>query len=244
MKVLKFNLSGKTAFFKRPDVNSVIYFTYGCIHKIAIMGIIGSCLGLKGYNQQNEEDYPEFYEKLNHLKIGIVPKNKDGYVSKKIHTYNNGTTFCNKGSDGYGANLIVREQWLEDPSWDIYILLENHELSSNIQNRFTESKFIYIPYLGKNDHVANITDVEVISEVKVNENFNRIDSLFIKNEFEVRKINSDYDEVFKFQESLPYNLENLTNQYILESFMFTNMFVDKKDDVSVYKVGNLNIQFI
>ena len=73
MKALKFNLSGKTAFFKKPDVNSYIYFTYGNIHKISIMGIIGSCLGLGGYNQQTkEEDYPQFYEKLKDLNILIL----------------------------------------------------------------------------------------------------------------------------------------------------------------------------
>ena len=85
MKALKFNLSGKTAFFKKPDVNSYIYFTYGNIHKIAIMGIIGSCLGLGGYNQQTkEEDYPQFYEKLKDLNIAIIPKNEGGYISKKV----------------------------------------------------------------------------------------------------------------------------------------------------------------
>ena len=92
MKALKFNLSGKTAFFKKPDVNSYIYFTYGNIHKIAIMGIIGSCLGLGGYNQQTkEEDYPQFYEKLKDLNIAIIPKNEGGYIYKKVHKFNNST---------------------------------------------------------------------------------------------------------------------------------------------------------
>ena len=71
MKAIKFNLSGKFAHFKKPDVNSYAYFTYSHIHKIAVLGILGSILGLKGYNQfePKEMKYPEFYEKLKDFKI-------------------------------------------------------------------------------------------------------------------------------------------------------------------------------
>ena len=39
MKALKFTLSGNTAFFKVSSVNSNCYFTYGNIHKPALLGI-------------------------------------------------------------------------------------------------------------------------------------------------------------------------------------------------------------
>lgn len=41
MDAIKFTLRGNTAFFKKPDVNSYYYFTYGCIHKVALLGILG-----------------------------------------------------------------------------------------------------------------------------------------------------------------------------------------------------------
>ena len=41
MEVLRFSLSGKTAFFKKPEVNTYYYFTYGNIHKVALLGIFG-----------------------------------------------------------------------------------------------------------------------------------------------------------------------------------------------------------
>ena len=54
MKALKFTLSGNTAFFKVPSVNSNCYFTYGNIHKPALLGIFGAILGYSGYmNQAN-----------------------------------------------------------------------------------------------------------------------------------------------------------------------------------------------
>ena len=57
MKILKFTLSGKSAFFKKPDVNSNLYFTYGNVHKIALTGIFGAILGYGGYNSMNIKEY-------------------------------------------------------------------------------------------------------------------------------------------------------------------------------------------
>ena len=83
MEILKFKLSGKSAFFKKPEVNTYCYFTYGNIHRVALLGILGAILGYKGYSQMQdilsnkkkkgklEPSYPEFYEKLKDLKIAI-----------------------------------------------------------------------------------------------------------------------------------------------------------------------------
>ena len=51
MDILRFTLSGKQAFFKKPEVNSYYYFTYGNIHKVALLGIFGAILGYGGYTQ-------------------------------------------------------------------------------------------------------------------------------------------------------------------------------------------------
>ena len=42
MRALKFTLSGKNAFFKKPEVNAYFYFTYGQIHRVALLGILGA----------------------------------------------------------------------------------------------------------------------------------------------------------------------------------------------------------
>ena len=153
LKVLKFTLSGTHAFFKKPDVNAYIYFTYSNIHKIALLGLLGAIVGYKGYNSQYEEGstYPQFYEKLRHIKLGIVPsikkgfedKSIKGYFTKKVQTFNNTVGYANK--DG---NLIVKEQWIENPCWDIYLLLDNKE-SEKISDYIINSKSVFIPYLGK-----------------------------------------------------------------------------------------------
>lgn len=251
MKVLKFNLSGETAFFKKPDVNQ-IYFTYGQIHKIALLGILGSCLGLNGYNQQRkDEEYPEFYEKLKGLKVAIVPKSSEnGVIRKKVQTFNNSTMFCNKGSDSFGANLIVNEQWLEQPKWTIYVKLDG-EIGEKLEHNFKTMTFKYVPYLGKNDHFANIDEVEIIDNVEKATNVNRVHSMFKRDDFEFRdkcydiEYGEDLEKAeFKYQEKLPYELESVTNQYILDTFIYSNMMLDAIDDTNVYEVNNLNIYFI
>jgi len=200
MNILKFNLSGKTAFFKKPDVNSNYYFTYGHIHKVALLGIFGAIMGYGGYNQQVRNSnltYPEFYEKLKNIKVSIMPeqtikkveqdnmipaKNKiqKGYFNKKIQTFNNTVGYAN--ADG---NLIVREQWLEDPCWDIYLMLQG-DLEEEIARHIIGSKAAFIPYLGKNDHMAIISHAEIIEmkNISLTQEY-RIDSLYIKDFFEV-----------------------------------------------------------
>ena len=85
LKVLRFQLSGRTAFFKKPGVNTYGYFTYGMVHKVALLGIFGAILGYGGYTKQHRDktDYPEFYEKLSGLKIAILPA-ENGCFAKKM----------------------------------------------------------------------------------------------------------------------------------------------------------------
>ena len=86
LKVLRFQLSGRTAFFKKPEVNTYGYFTYGMVHKVALLGIFGAILGYGGYTKQHRDktDYPEFYERLKDIKISIIPQNERGYIPKKM----------------------------------------------------------------------------------------------------------------------------------------------------------------
>lgn len=243
MKALKFSLRGETAFFKKPDVNTYLYFTYGNIHKIAVLGIIGAALGLEGYSQQGIEVYPKFYKELSTLKIAVIPKNEKGYIPKKLQIFNNSVGYA---SQEEGGNLIVKEQWLEKPIWDIYISLNENSYAEEIKERFLNYNFVYVPYLGKNDHFANIEEVE---EVELNEaEEDRVDSLFLKNYFEFLKdddfsvLKDDFEDEpkWKYEEKLPIALEEIANQYITESFVFTNMKIKLTEKYPLYShVGKI-----
>lgn len=232
MEIIKFTLSGKTAFFKMPDVNSYLYFSYGQIHKISILGILGAILGYEGYNQQGTKKFPEFYEKLKNLKISIIPSVGNGIFKKKIQTFNNSVGYA---SFEEGGNLIVKEEWLEDVSWDILILNDNKspeeaEILSELKKRLLNLHFEYNIYLGKNDHFANLGDVEILKceNIEVTNGI-EIKSLFLKDSVEklqnIKKENpfkKASKNIYRYQEKLPYQLHEQSNQYIVNTFVFTN----------------------
>lgn len=261
MEVIKFTLEGRFGFFKKPDVNTYLYFTYGNIHKVALLGIFGAILGYRGYNQmsfnkkykkdfkgllENKEGfYPEFYEKLSHLKIGVTPIEVS--INKKVQVFNNSVGYASKEQ---GGNLIIKEQWLENPSWDIYIVVDDDE-SRKLAKSLVDGSFVYIPYLGKNDHLADIKNVELISEVKEANSLCNIDSLFVKGDFQIVE-NNDIDEfdeseeaipIFKYEEKLPVSLDKNTNKYEFRSFIYTNANLIKIGNANVYDICGKNIVF-
>lgn len=263
MEVIKFTLKGETAFFKKPDVNTYLYFTYGTIHKVALLGMFGAILGYGGYNQMSflseykkefgeafkkdnnykDSNYPEFYSRLKDLKLSIVRNAVN--VSKKVQTFNNSVGYASKEA---GGNLIVKEQWLENPSWDIYVAIDNEE-SKTLAMALKERKFIYVPYLGKNDHLADICDVEVIDYIKEVTEPNKIDSLFIKEDFGLEDIDvfealfEEKEPTYKYEEKLPVALEETNNKYEFRSFIATNLKIKAKGDTKVFNDGKRNIVF-
>ena len=234
MRAISFKLSGKTAFFKKPDVNQYAYFTYNNIHKIALLGLLGAIVGYGGYTQLFEKNrglkkgsleydngYPEFYEKLKHIKVSIIPLAKYGYFSKKIQVFNNSVGYASKEE---GGNLIVREQWLENPAWQIMILDDSSDEYRLFKKYLLAKKAVFIPYLGKNDHIANIDDVK---ELKLSDKLfdidgeYYIDSLFIDtNSYEYHRESDDAPYMFK--EVFPMRLQEKYHFYEYESVVFTN----------------------
>ncbi|EEU11824.1 type I-B CRISPR-associated protein Cas5 [Anaerococcus vaginalis] len=223
MKALRFRLSGKTGFFKQPDVNTYLYYTYGQIHRVALLGLLGAILGYKGYNEKDREKHPEFYKKLKDLKISIVSEGNDGIFDKKLQIFNNSTAFA---SNEEGGNLIVKQVWLENPSWLIYILLDNDQ-SKSIEEYILNKKTIFTPYLGTNDHMANISDCEIVDIEKSNAKI--INSLFWDEDFKLRL----KSKIYKYEENLPFFLEEDTERYIRKKTLASNGEVRKKSDKDV-----------
>lgn len=231
MKALKFTLSGDAAFFKVPSVNSNCYFTYGNIHKPALLGIFGAILGYAGYNNQTDI-YPEYYEKLKDLQISIIPNRRN--FKKKIQVFNNSVGYASRQE---GGNLIVKEQWLETPSWAVYVMI-NSEESENLADHVIHRRCIYIPYLGKNDHPADIRDISYI-EISENKDLHcMINSLSPSGQI-------DFDmskATFKYEEFLPIRLDPELNQHELQKFILTDA-VAEDSEVTVYKAEDKNIVF-
>lgn len=226
MRAVTFELSGETAFFKKPDVNTYAYFTYSQIHKVALLGLLGSIIGLKGYSQQEGETYPKFYEVLKDLKVAICPTSAGdlkGVCSKKLQVFNNSVGYA---SQEEGGNLIVKEQWLEHPSWQIYILENKQPYYEELKRYLLESRCKYIPYLGKNDHFANISHVKEITVEKA-QHITQIHSLYPAEAVIYEEEEYDWEGTvyYKYQEKLPIGLEPYCNQYEVTTFVMSNRII-------------------
>lgn len=239
MKALSFEISGKTAIFKKPDVNSYAYFTYNNIHKPALLGILGAIIGLGGYTKLYDENrkakeeksgyndgFPDYYEKLKSLKVSIVPLAENGYFSKKIQIFNNSVGYA---SFEQGGNLIVREQWIEYPKWQIIILENNTDEYKKIKEYLLNKKAVYIPYLGKNDHFVNIDFVKEIN-LEISKDFGKIDSLFIEDYFEIENGAGRRILPFIFRETSPVSLQKDFHFYEYKSMIFTNQNLNLKKE--------------
>lgn len=234
MKFLRFTLSGKQAFFKKPEVNTFYYFTYGHIHRVALLGMFGAILGYDGYAQQTEKknvpNFPEFYEKLKDIKTAIVPVCEKGSFPRKIVSFNNSVGYASKEQ---GGNLIVKQQWLEKPEWIVYVMLDCKE-AERIAESMMQKRCVYTPYLGSNDHFADITEAEVV-EAGLEENPGQIHSLFVKSQVEVDLEDDMQENPYRYEEALPSGLDAELNMYVYERYVLTNLAV-KKLHCEVYNV--------
>lgn len=242
-QAISFILSGKTACFRKPDVNQFAYFTYNNIHKPALLGLLGAIIGLGGYtqlhNDSKNQGFPEFYEKLKDLKVSIIPLAANGYFSKKIQVFNNSVGYA---SEEQGGNLIVREQWIENPKWQIMVLDNASNEYNKIKDYLEQSKAVFIPYLGKNDHPANISDVKIIN-LSEPITAKKISSLFIEDSIELSKAPRG-ELSYLFKEMAPIRLHDEYHYYEYESLVFTNGTVQNLDNEFLFSYQEENYMFI
>jgi CRISPR-associated protein Cas5h len=244
MRAVSFRLSGKSACFRKPDVNQFAYFSYNNIHKPALLGLFGAILGLGGYAQLDSENrrieqsnraikkkadkkplnsgYPEFYKRLKGLKVSITPLAPHGYFSKKIQVFNNSVGYASREE---GGNLIVREQWLEEPKWQIMVLDDGSKEYERLKEYLIDKKSVFVPYLGKNDHIANIDEVREIaldSKLYDIDGEYYIDSLFMMDRVSFGMHRESDNAPFMFQEVSPMRLQEQHHFYEYEKLYFTN----------------------
>lgn len=251
-KLISFDLKADFAFFKKPDYNAGIQLSYNMLHKPALLGILGAIIGLEGYKKKGE--LPEYFEKLNHLLVGITPLgHENGNFPKTVLRYTNGVGYANK--DG---NLLVDETMLIAPAYRCFLSLDiDRELERKLHNYILEQKAEFIPYLGKNEFQAWINGFKEysFSKLETKDSFS-VDSLFIKsgivkNQVVDSEIAFDFSFVggaFTYFERLPIGFNQELMQYEMGEFAFTDWKMKSNTHIpSLYslKAGNnqtMNIQ--
>lgn len=260
MKLISFDLRADMGFLKKPDINEKIYLTYNMLHKPALLGILGAIAGLKGYEKNGE--FPEYYHKLKHLKIGIEPLDSDkGNYTKTTVTYNNSSGFCNIDKDDLPCNLVITEQILLKPAFRCYLLLDTtNEIENVLYKRIVNQEAEYLPYFGKNDFSAwwerNSVHEYVYSEKKSDSSF-QIISIFHKDDTSIRQSKESLTEgfdlfstetekpLFFYFEKLPIGFNESLLQYEVADFAYTSAKL-KKDtllrDLYLLESENVYVQ--
>lgn len=256
METIKFDLTSNMAIIRKPDSNET-YYTYNFPHKIMILGLLGAIIGLNGYNYnllqknlgKNVSKNPEFYEKLKDLKIGIKPNLGEENFSRKIQVFNNSVGYA---SNELGNNLVVKEQWLENPNWTIYILQNETEEYQKIKDYLLNKKCEYIPYIGKNDHFADIKNVGIEKAENLKEEILKINSLYSQEIADIKDNlleeilgfeNIEDRKKFLYKELLPVALNEKIGYSQYKEFIYTNQELDVKENINIYKVNTENIYY-
>lgn len=229
MKLLSFDLQAEMGFFKKPDINEKIYLTYNMLHKPALLGLLGAIAGYKGYTDNGV--FPEYYQKLKHIKIGIEPLNSDkGNYAKTIIQYNNTTGLA---SNEDGGNLIISEQILLKPSFRCYLLLDTaNPDEKTVYNNIIHQEAVYLPYLGKNDFSAWWSKESVKEYTYKKEQPQSpfsIQTLFCKEGTTVQDEKIDFIEDFDF-----FSMEPETPVY----FYFERLPIGFNEQLMQYEIGN------
>jgi CRISPR-associated protein Cas5h len=238
-KLISFDIQANFGLLKKPDINEGIYLTYNCLHKPALLGILGAIIGLGGFYQSyKKRPLPEYFDRLGNFNVGIQPLNSfNGNFTKTVIKYNNSVGYA---SEEQGGNLIVTEQTLIKPSYRIYLLLHlGDEYELKLYKSIMNSECEYIPYLGKNDfqlwwNKDTVIGYSFIEGSEISES-SPIENLFIKPEGKTIRQNAakTSSEIFDwsqpitngfyiFFERLPVGYDNKTSNYRQENFVFTN----------------------
>ena len=170
MKVIGFNLSGKYALFTKPYTKNQPQ-SFIIPPKTAIAGMIG---GILGFNRD------EYQEKLKSLKYSVVLRNVSKYTTRFNLLQGKNASFNYsknplRNPPERGQRSPTTFELLKNPSWDIFISLED-ELLIELQNRIKNSLFEYVPYLGIANAFAKLELFEEVVELE--KGVNKIKSFF------------------------------------------------------------------
>lgn len=243
-KLISIVFRANFGFFRKPDTNNAaVNLSFNMLHKPALLGILGAIVGLEGYTELGK--LPEYYQKLEELKIGIEPiGHEKGNFQKKLIKYSNTIGYANKG-----ATFLTTEATLIKPAYRCYLLLDfSNELQEKLYCYLKEGKAEYLPYFGKNEFAAWWEfENEGFKEYDYQLGVNATEELSIKTLFQKASKTAQEQKVaplfdlfsleeeeaapFMYFERLPIGFDRVLNQYELADFVFSSFKIDPHTDL-------------
>jgi len=240
--VTSFIIHSNLGFFKKPDTTDT-YLTYQFPPRSAILGILGAIYGFEGYNA--DSTVPDFYKKLDPLKMGIQPLELKGDfkpplsikdfqplktpLQKTFLTYNN---YHGYGSYESGGNLVKKEQILINPSYRIY--MHSGEIEEKIYDELIanleKNRSYFTPYMGKNEFPIDIIFEENEDYKNVNHSATKIDTIYFDEIIRGVDVSLTSGGVrfYNIMENYPYKLKN--SQYMYKKATYSNKKIKINDE--------------
>ncbi|MGH2611439.1 MAG: CRISPR-associated protein Cas5 [Rhabdochlamydiaceae bacterium] len=205
-----------------------------------------------------ELQYPEYYRQLKHLNIGIKPPSEGFPFNKIMNKYNTRNSYF--GGAKYDNN-IISEQLLIRPKYRIYVYDDTEKILNELVVRIKNKNPIFMPYLGKNEFIANFDNLEIITDIKPIKNRPKthISSVFLRSTKIENNESDNEDEYhlrgatmvtglpqgFKFLEYYPVGYLNKGMQYEFQVAEFTAQSVEmSKIDLDKGKLFEINEEII
>jgi len=217
MKAIKFKLSGDYALFKKPFANNQPQ-SFVIPPKTAILGMIGAIMGWSKSSYIDMLPFKTFKYGVrlisSKIKKDLISVNLMQGKSAKF-TFNENPL---RNPPDRGQRSPTRFEFLKDMEWEIFLIIDNKEIQSELFDRLISKKFVYNPNLGLQSLFAKIEcskDDMIDLEITKNINDNLYTS-FDKNliKFKITKPVAFYNELipvfYQKDRSLPQTKEMIS----------------------------------
>lgn len=178
MKLLKFNIRGDWAHFRKPFSN-IARLTYKVPPRMTVAGMLAGILGLERdsyYDIFSGDGYDYSVVPNGAIRTKRVPQNMLGTADENMIKFNN-------SGKGPSLNLVdptdSRKRrmihYVVKPDYDLYLRLDS-ELEDKIYERMNDCLYEYTPCLGTAKCIADVSEPSIVSASRVSDEKVEVDS--------------------------------------------------------------------
>ena len=252
LPIVIFRISGKYAHFRRPYTN-VSSLSYPFPPRPTIAGLLGAILGIQ------KDRVAETFNERN-LKVAVA-------IEKQIKTVTHVTNFRQDGIGGidysikkpkkswkpkelknipaYNEATQIPMELLRNPSFLIYVHLDDNSMLSELLSRLKTNRYVYTPCLGLSEFLASVEYVNdgnaiklEAGEFEVKSVIAKDDCILVKDKLEAKK--------HQVQELKAPHLGTATREFTYKKYL-VNMMPESlpvEMNVAVYEIGDTIISFL
>ncbi|OGL47829.1 MAG: type I-B CRISPR-associated protein Cas5 [Candidatus Schekmanbacteria bacterium RBG_16_38_10] len=252
LPIVIFRISGRYAHFRRPYTN-VSSLSYPFPPRPTIAGLLGAILGIQKdkvadtFNERNltvavaiEKQVKTVTHVTNFRQDGIggidysIKKPKKGWKSKEL-----------KNIPPYNEATQIPMELLRNPSFLIYVHLDDTSMFFELGSRLKTDRFVYTPCLGLSEFLASVEYVDDGNAIKLETGEYEVKSVIAKDDCILLK-DKLQAEKHQVQELKSPHLGTVTREFTYKKYLVNMMPnplpVEMK--VNAYRLDNTVISFL